>query len=238
MLSRDLAFTRRLWLSLWALPAVAVTAQDPLYLQHPADQQAFRTWFTALAELMYYRAADELPAEVSDCSALLRFAFRESLRAHTGEWARQIGLEGPLPFSDVRQYRYPRTPRGANLFRTGAGDYREFADAQTLMRHNARRIGTTLDCARPADLLFFHNLDSRRPEARFHSMIWLGRSQFEAGAASRIIYHTGSIGDSRGEIRRPLETELLNHPDPRWRPVAANPNFLGVYRWNLLWPTL
>jgi hypothetical protein len=28
--------------------------------------------------------------------------------------------------------------------------------------------------------------------------------------------------------------ELLDHPDARWRPINSNPNFLGVYRWNIL----
>jgi uncharacterized protein len=27
---------------------------------------------------------------------------------------------------------------------------------------------------------------------------------------------------------------LLHHPDPRWRPLKENANFLGVYRWNIL----
>jgi hypothetical protein len=26
----------------------------------------------------------------------------------------------------------------------------------------------------------------------------------------------------------------MQHPDPRWRPTPSNPNFLGVYRWNIL----
>jgi uncharacterized protein YfaT (DUF1175 family) len=29
-------------------------------------------------------------------------------------------------------------------------------------------------------------------------------------------------------------TDLLHHPDLRWRPVVDNSNFLGVYRWNIL----
>jgi hypothetical protein len=27
---------------------------------------------------------------------------------------------------------------------------------------------------------------------------------------------------------------LLQHPNARWRPETGNPNFLGVYRWNIL----
>ena len=42
----------------------------------------------------------------------------------------------------------------------------------------------------------------------------------------------------RGELRRVALAELLDHPQPQWRPVAGNPNFLGVYRWNILRGTL
>jgi uncharacterized protein YfaT (DUF1175 family) len=28
--------------------------------------------------------------------------------------------------------------------------------------------------------------------------------------------------------------ELQHHPDPKWRPFAANSNFLGIYRWNII----
>ena len=49
-----------------------------------------------------------------------------------------------------------------------------------------------------------------------------------------VIYHTGPIGRGPGEIRRVLLADLLRHPDPRWRPIADNSNFLGVYRWNIL----
>ena len=67
-------------------------------------------------------------------------------------------------------------------------------------------------------------------------MIFLGPSQLGDGASGEefVIYHTGPIGKSPGEIRRPTVTQLMNYPDPRWRPVPSNPSFLGVYRWNIL----
>ena len=37
-----------------------------------------------------------------------------------------------------------------------------------------------------------------------------------------------------GEMRRVALTDLLNHPDTRWRPILSNSNFLGVYRWSIL----
>ena len=49
-----------------------------------------------------------------------------------------------------------------------------------------------------------------------------------------MVYHTGPIGKSPGEIRHPTLSQLMNFPDPRWRPLDSNPSFLGVYRWNIL----
>jgi uncharacterized protein YfaT (DUF1175 family) len=53
-----------------------------------------------------------------------------------------------------------------------------------------------------------------------------------------VVYHTGPTGEGRrkgkGEMRRVTLDDLLHHPDVRWRPVAENSNFLGVYRWNIL----
>jgi uncharacterized protein YfaT (DUF1175 family) len=65
-------------------------------------------------------------------------------------------------------------------------------------------------------------------------MIWLGRSHYEKDAADYVVYHTGPLGRHPGEMRRPSAAEMLRHPEPRWRPVAGNPNFLGVFRWNIL----
>jgi hypothetical protein len=49
-----------------------------------------------------------------------------------------------------------------------------------------------------------------------------------------VVYHTGDLGGLRGEIREVEMGQLLNHPEPRWRPLATNPNFLGVYRLEIL----
>ena len=50
----------------------------------------------------------------------------------------------------------------------------------------------------------------------------------------RVIYHTGPEGDDPGELRQLSLEELLHFPQPEWRPMASNPAFLGVYRWNIL----
>jgi hypothetical protein len=80
--------------------------------------------------------------------------------------------------------------------------------------------------AQPGDLLFYRQFGQSSP---WHSMIVA-----EAGSQARVVYHTGPDHGSPGELRRVLLSELLDHPQPQWRPMAQNPNFLGVYRWNIL----
>ena len=55
-----------------------------------------------------------------------------------------------------------------------------------------------------------------------------------AGPDAQIVYDTGPDHHQPGELRRVLVSELLDDPLPAWRPLPSNPNFLGVYRWNIL----
>ena len=99
-----------------------------------------------------------LPAEIDDCAALLRFAYREALLAHDESWLRSHPTEAPLP--SIVQYAYPQTPLGANLFRVRPGPFHredidngsfaQFADARTLMERNTYLVGRDLRLARPA----------------------------------------------------------------------------------------
>ncbi len=213
---------------------------DFLRLHDAGDRAAFRRWFTLLAESQYYRG-DKLPAEIDDCAALLRFAYREALVEHDSAWASQAALPVPAPGGDIRQYQYPYTPLGAALFRVRDGSFQaadlndgafaQFADAETLWRHNSHRVGRDVQRALPGDLLFFRQDGGHMP---FHAMIFLGRSRIESGSGEYVLYHTGPTGKVPGEIKRLALGEILNYPDARWRPVASNPAFLGVYRWNIL----
>ncbi len=221
--------------------AVGDGTPDFLRLHDPADRLAFRRWFTLLAEAQYYRGKNAA-SEIDDCAALLRFAYREALRQHDAAWAQAMALPAPVSAGDIQQYQYPYTPLGAALFRVRGGSFAsddlhdgafaEFADAQTLWRRNTFSVGHSPNRARPGDLLFFRQgSGSQMP---FHAMIFLGRSQVEPGSEQFVVYHTGPNGNSMGQIKRLSVAELLNYPDARWRPVASNPAFLGVYRWNIL----
>ena len=176
-----------------------------------------------------------------DCAALIRYAYREALRAHGGTWAADAHLPLVPPFESVGRYQYPYTPLGAALFRVRDGSYRasdladgafaQFADAQTLQRFNAHYVSRDLARAVAGDLLFFRHESVHMP---FHGMIYLGASQIAKGGARYVVYHTGPDGSEPGEIRRLSLPELLGFPEPQWRPLIDNRNFLGVYRWNIL----
>jgi uncharacterized protein YfaT (DUF1175 family) len=213
---------------------------DFLRLGDDADAESFRRWFAFLAEAQFFLQA-KLPREVNDCASLLRFAYRESLRRHDGEWAAALSLPRLPAIQEVRQYSYPHTPLGASLFRIrpGAfagedlrgGAFAEFADADCLRRFNTYFVSRRIQDARTGDLIFFHQGSQRSP---FHVMTFIERSALDGTAEPLLVYHTGRIGDSLGEVRRPTLRELLHYPDARWRPLPENRGFLGVYRWNIL----
>jgi uncharacterized protein YfaT (DUF1175 family) len=214
---------------------------DFLRLDDPRDQAAFRRWFTFLAEAQYFQQPASRPTEIVDCAALIRYAYREALRAHTGNWAAEAHLPLVPPFEPVERYQYPFTPLGSFLFRVREGSFRpsdlddgafaQFADAQTLERLNTHFVSRDVARALPGDLLFFRHDSGDMP---FHSMIYLGESPISKDGARYVVYHTGPDGSDPGEIRRLRLPELLRFPEPQWRPIGPNRNFLGVFRWNIL----
>lgn len=214
---------------------------DFLRLDDSGDRQAFRRWFTFLAEAQYFQDPASRPSEIIDCAALIRYAYREALRAHDRAWAGAAKLPLVPAFESVGKYEYPYTPLGAALFRVRPGPFRaedlsdgaflQFADVKTLRRFNTHFVSRDVSRAVPGDLLFF------RPEpqqASFHSMIYLGESQVRRDGKRYVLYHTGPTGSDPGEIRRLTLEELLQFPEAGWRPVAPNESFLGVARWNIL----
>jgi uncharacterized protein YfaT (DUF1175 family) len=216
--------TRRDALLLLALPGMG--GRGPLPVLAGSDRAAFLAWFTWLAEATYYMLPGVLPREVHDCSGLLRFAFREALREHTAEWAHSLNLPDFAPLPELRN-----PIRKPDVFLTAGGVRREFADAENLLRYNCHVVSRDIAAAAHGDLLFYRQWSTAQS---WHSMVFLRRSAFEAGRGHCLVYHTGPQGGRGGEVRRPTLAELLAHPEPRWRPLAANSNFLGVYRWNIL----
>jgi uncharacterized protein YfaT (DUF1175 family) len=216
---------------------------DFLRLDNPGDRQSFRRWFTYLAEAQYFQQPQLRPAEIVDCAALLRYAYRESLRVHDPGWSDAARVPVVPPFEPVAKYRYPHTPLGAALFRVRSGSFRQsdlsdgafaqFADAKTLWRLNCHRVSRRLAAARPGDLVFFRRESG---DETCHSMIYLGDSHFTRDGNRYLVYHTGPDGNDPGEMRRFTVEEMLRFPRSEWRPLESNGSFLGVYRWNILCP--
>src|SRR5437016_10871587 len=90
---------------------------DFLRLDSAADRDAFRRWFAAIAEYQALRPAQELPPEINDCAALLRYSYRGALHAHTEAWLDENQLAALAFLPSVTKYAYPRTPLGSALFR-------------------------------------------------------------------------------------------------------------------------
>lgn len=209
---------------------------DFLRLTDPADQGAFRRWFTLIAEYQAIRPKADVPAEIQDCASLLRYSYREALKRHDESWFATTGIEVAAPPGEIRVWSYPRTPLGTALFRvrTGAfvpadlnnGAFAQFADAKTLVERNAYFVSRDVRAALPGDLLFYRQFGQSSP---WHSMIVV-----RSGSGAEVVYDTGTDHGRPGELRRVLVSDLLAHPEPQWRPLPANPNFLGVYRWNIL----
>ncbi len=209
---------------------------DFLRLGDPADKQAFRRWFTLIADFQTVRPKDQVPAEITDCASLLRYAYREALKRHDDTWFQSTGIEVSALPGEIRAWHYPNTPLGAGLFRVRPGSFEaadasngafaQFADARTLVERNAYFVSRDVRQAEPGDLLFYRQFGQSSP---WHSMIVT-----RIGGQAAVAYHTGPNHQKPGELRRVSLAELLDHPQPQWRPLPANPNFLGVFRWNIL----
>ncbi len=209
---------------------------DFLRLNDPADQAAFRRWFTLIAEYQAVRPKAELPAEITDCASLLRYSYRETLERHDENWFLASGMEVDAPPGEIRAWAYPRSPLGTALFRVKPGtfvhddvkngSFAQFADARTLVERNAYLVSRDVRRALPGDLLFYRQFGQSSP---WHSMIVT-----RVGPGAAVVYDTGEDQGKSGELRRVALAELIDHPEPQWRPVRGNPNFLGVYRWNIL----
>lgn len=214
---------------------------DFLRLDDERDRAAFRHWFTWLAEAQYFQAPAARAAEIVDCAALVRYAYRGALHMHDSAWANEGQLPAMPAFDSVTKYQYPFTPLGAALYRTRPGAFRhgdmadgtflQFADAKTLWLDNSHIVSRDIGRALPGDLLLYRQ---ESDHLTFHSMIYLGESQLRPDGHRYVLYHTGPTGKDPGEMRRLTVEELLRFHQPEWRPLDDNDSFIGVARWNIL----
>lgn len=216
---------------------------DVVELRSFQDRDSFRRWFTAIAEMQFYQLSDQWNADQRDCAGLARFAIREALRRHDRIWFQKMGPAYQTVAPDVKSFDLDNNPFGEKIFRTDFGSFvetdvrngrfSEFADARSLKSFNVVFVSRDRREAQPGDLLFYYQPWVQK--FPFHVMIFLGQAQIAAnGAQDWVVYHTGSSPTGEGTVKKVELSVLDYHPDPRWRPVERNKNFLGFYRLKIL----
>lgn len=207
------------------------------------DRDSFRRWFTAISELQFYQLSDQWNAEQRDCAGLVRFAMREALRRHDRAWFQKMGRGYETVAPDVAGFDLDRNPLGEKIFRTDFGSFHEsdlrngrfseFADGRTLKNFNSVFVSRDRREAQPGDLLFFYQPWVQK--FPYHVMIFLGSARIAPNSAQDwVVYHTGSSPTDQGTVKKVELSVLDRHPDPRWRPVESNRNFIGFYRLKIL----
>ena len=207
------------------------------------DRDSFRRWFTAIAETQFYQPSDQWNAEQRDCAGLARFAIREALRHYDRIWFQKMGPGYETVAADVGELNLDNNPLGEKIFRTDFGSFQEsdlrngrfseFADGRSLKNFNSTFVTRDRREAQAGDLLFFYQPWVQK--FPYHVMIFLGPARIAPnGGQDWVVYHTGSSPTDKGTVKKVELSVLDRHPDPRWRPVESNKNFLGFYRLKIL----
>ena len=216
---------------------------EAVELQTFQDRENFRRWFTAIAEMQFYQLSDQWKLEQRDCAGLVRFAIREALRRHDRLWFQKMGPGYETVASDVAGFDLDHNPLGEKIFRTDFGSFNEgdlrdgrfseFADGRALKNFNTIFVSRDGREAEAGDLLFFYQPWVQK--FPYHVMIFLGAPRVAPnGERDWVVYHTGSSPTDQGAVKKVALSVLEHHPDPRWRPVESNRNFLGFYRLKIL----
>jgi uncharacterized protein len=216
---------------------------DVAELRSFQDRDSFRRWFTAIAENQFYQLSEQWKSEQRDCAGLVRFAMREALRRHDRIWFQKMGPGYETVAPDVAGFDLDQNPLGEKIFRTDFGSFHEsdlrngrfseFADGRSLKNFNSVFVTRDRREAQPGDLLFFYQPWVQK--FPYHVMILLGPARIAPnGAQDWVVYHTGSSPTDQGTVKKVQLAVLDHHPDPRWRPVESNHNFIGFYRLKIL----
>lgn len=216
---------------------------DVIELRTYQDRDSFRRWFTAIAETQFYQLSEQWKSDQRDCAGLVRFAMREALRRHDRGWFQKMGPAYQTVAADVNGFDLDNNALGEKIFRTDFGSFHEsdlrngrfseFADGRSLKSFNTVFVSRDRREALPGDLLFFYQPWVQK--FPYHVMIFLGSARLAPnGAQDWVVYHTGSSPVDKGAVKKVELSVLDQHPDPRWRPVASNRNFLGFYRLKIL----
>src|ERR1043165_3031970 len=207
------------------------------------DRENFRRWVTSIAETQFYQLSEQWKREQRDCAGLVRFAMREALRHHDRAWFQRMGPAYEPVARDVGGFDLDNNPLGEKIFRTDWGAYHdgdsrstkfsEFADGRTLKNFNVVFVSRDRREAEPGDLMFYYQPWVQK--FPYHVMVFLGTPRVNPnGQRDWVVYHTGSSATDDGTVKKVELSVLDQHPDPRWRPIESNKNFVGFYRLKIL----
>jgi len=207
------------------------------------DRENFRRWFSSIAETQFYQLSEQWKREQRDCAGLVRFAMREALRPHDRAWFQKMGPAYEPVARDVMGFDLDHNELGEKIFRTETGAYHdgdqrsakfsEFADGRTLKNFNVVFVSRDRREAQPGDLMFYYQPWVQK--FPYHVMVFLGTPRVAPnGQRDWVVYHTGSTATDDGAVKKVELSVLDQHPDPRWRPLETNKNFLGFYRLKIL----
>jgi uncharacterized protein YfaT (DUF1175 family) len=196
---------------------------DSAELRTESDRRAFRDWFVRISLSQYLKENSSWNRKERDCSGLIRFAYKESLKEHDLSWQQKSGIVLDKNLPDVREFHYPDIPNiGMNLFQIGDKKFGQFADAGTLEKFHTSFVSRTIASGLSGDILFFRS--DRGVGSNYHSMI-IVKGETENPL---LLYHTGS---ERG-IKLIRAKELFQ--SETFSPETTNRHFLGVYRFRIL----
>ena len=119
-----------------------------------------------------------------------------------------------------------RTP----LWRRADRSLAEYVAADELVAYNFTPISRepAKGAVATGDLLAFYD-PGKPPSDAWHLMVVL-TPPGTAPDRLLVVYHNGAPGPDAA-VRKVWLDDLLTGP-PEWRPVAANPSFIGTFRWN------
>jgi len=116
------------------------------------------------------------------------------------------------------------------LWRDRGGRAVAFVSAEELVAYNFSFLGREpeADGVATGDLLAFY-CPEKPPADAWHLMVLLRPAGAVPGRLL-VVWHNGSAG-ADAAVRKVWLDDLRAGP-PEWRPSAANPRFLGTFRWN------
>lgn len=180
----------------------------------PGDQSAFRSWFTFLAESRYY--ARKPLREIRSGASLVGWAFHQALVRHDAAWSRSVELP-VLPV--MPSVEMPWVPRATATERGS-----DFPEEPDLRQYNAAFVSRRIGDIAAGDLLVYRNF-----ALPSHIIVYVGASRVLPSPRKWVVYY-----DPAGKVHRIALDQLLSDPSPSWRPTEDNPEFLGIWRLEIL----